>query len=291
MTLGKRNIQPYIWLFPTLALLGVLLLLPLLANVYASVHELVLLGERQTEFVGFEIYRRLIADPLVATSLKNTLIFTLAAVFLQAFLGTVIAVALNAQRRLHNFFIGVILLPMMLTPIVVALMWKFMWDTDYGFINYLVSVMGFAPHPWLGDSRTALSALILTDVWQNTSFVVLIVYGALQTVPNELLEAASVDGARGFDRFRYIVFPLIAPALLIAVLIRSLFSFRVFETIFVLTDGGPANATLNLGLYLYRLGFRYMKFSSSAGLAWIMFFLCLVLLLIYFIASRWLVNE
>lgn len=282
-----RGLYPYFWIIPTIMLLGVFLLIPLFANIYASTNVISLKGgELETKYVGIDIYRRLFDDPRVILSIKNTFLFTFGTVAFEAVFGTMIAVALASQRKAKGFFITVILLPMMLTPVVVALMWKLLWDSQYGFINYFISIFGFASQVWLANPKTALPAIIVTSIWQNTSFVVLIVYGALQSVSEELIEAAAVDGANSSMTFWYIVFPLVLPSIIVAILFRTLFAFRTFDTVFVLTSGGPADKTLIMGLYAYRLAFRYVDFSGAAGLAWIMFLICLILVLVYILTIR-----
>lgn len=282
-----QNVKAYFWLIPTISLLGTFLILPLLVNIYASSNLISLKGgEMETKFVGLEIYRKIIEDPKVAISIKNTFIFTFATVTIEAIIGTTIAVALAAQRRFKNIFITIILLPTMLTPVVVALMWKLLWDSQYGFINYFIGIFDFPSQIWLANPKTALPAIIITSIWQNTAFVVLIVYGALQSVSEELIEAASVDGANSSATFWHIVLPLIFPSVIVAILFRTLFAFRTFEIVYVLTDGGPADKTLLMGLYTYRQAFRYMDFSGAAGLAWIMFLICLVLVFGYLFAIR-----
>ena len=172
-------------------------------------------------------------------------------------------------------------MPMMLTPVIVALCWRLFWDTDFGVFNSLRQSLGMAPISWLGQTNTAPWAIIITDVWQNASYVTMFMLAGLQGIPKDYHEAATIDGANFFAELRHITLPLLKPMIMLSLIIRTLFAFRLFEPTYILTNGGPDNSTLQLSLYVYRLGFRYFQTARAAALSWVMVIICMAVTLVY----------
>ncbi len=203
--------------------------------------------------------------------------YLVATVTSQLVLGLAVALLLNRDLRAKGIIRTIVVLPMMATPVAVGLIWRFMYNTDLGMVNYFLSLIGMKKFDWLGNIKTGFWAVVITDVWQWTPLIVLILLAALQALPHDLYEAASIEGANKLQTFRYITLPLIRPAILVALLIRIMESFKTFDIIFVLTGGGPGATTQVLSLYTYKVGFRQFEMGQASALS---FFMLIIVLLI-----------
>jgi len=278
----KQKILPYTFLFPAFALIVIFLLLPLLYSFYLGFTSFILTRHLGPKFIGVRNYVSVFfEDPLFWRSLEITLIFTLVSVTLEFCIGLGVALLLDRVTLGKRLVRTTLLLPMMMTPVVVGLMWRFLWDSRFGLINYLLGLIAIPPVQWLASPKVALVSVILTDVWQNSSFAVLIFLATLQVLPEDLYEAADIDGASAAQSFWYLTIPLLKRAMLIVLVIRTLFAFRIFDTVYVLTDGGPADATLSLSIYVQRIAFRYFDLGYSAAVSWVMLVLCVALSYVY----------
>jgi len=281
----RWGFAPY--LLPAILVLAVALLYPLTYSLYTSFHEVSLYDLSRWDFVGIDNYTNLLfGNPAFWPSLRVTGIFTVVSVFLEVVLGLAIALLLNIAIRGSKLARTVVLLPMMLTPIVISLIWKMLFNGDVGLLNYGLSTIGIDGPQWLGDTSWALTAVIVVEVWQNTSYAVLIFLAALQGVPDDVIEAAHVDGAGWWRSTWHIVIPFLRPALVIVLIIRTLFAFRAFETVFALTSGGPADSTLILSLFLQRTAFRSFDLGEASAIGWVMFLLALAISVVYLLALR-----
>lgn len=273
-------------LLVTPALVGIigLAILPILRTIWISLHTLKLnepgLGQ---PFVGLQNYVDLVTDQehRLTGALVNTINFTVFSVALELVLGVAIALLI------HRAFIGrgvvraSVLVPWAIPTSVSALMWKFIFDDRLGLFNALLAKFGIVgSQTWLGDPHTAMGAMIATDVWKTTPFMALLLLAGLQVIPEELYEAARVDGAGPWTSFWRITLPLLKPALLVALVFRTLDAFRVFDLIFVMTGGGPGNSTETLTLYGYKTLMRYLDFGHGSAIT-VIVFLC-VLAITYF---------
>jgi multiple sugar transport system permease protein len=200
-------------------------------------------------------------------SLKITVLFVILAVGLELILGMILALLLEKNTPLFNFLRGFILLPMMLTPIVVGLLWKFIYDASFGILNYFIKIVFGKGLLFIGSYEQALLSVILVDVWQWTPFVFLILSAGLKTLDHELYEAASIDGASKVQQFFYLTIPLIKNVITIAVLFRVIDALRIFDIVYAMTGGGPADATMFLALYNYRIGFKFFNLGYGSSIA------------------------
>ena len=187
----------------------------------------------------------------------------------------------GAKKR--SIVIACLLTPLMLTPVVVALMWKLMLDYQIGIINYLMSVLGLGRYPWLGDQTLAFWSLIISDVWQQTPFVFLILLAGLESLPQEPFEAARVDGASRLQVFRFLTLPFMSGPILVAVTFRLIDSFKIFDKINVLTGGGPGTATEALNVHMHRIAFRWFRLGEAASIAQI---ILVIIVLLTWLALR-----
>ena len=249
---------------PALLLLAGVSLYPLAYLVWLSLHRrLLIFGVDR--WVGLENLAHLLHDPRFANALGNTAYFTVVSVVLELALGLGTALLLGAAGRARPLLSAVILVPWVLPTVVSARMWAWLYNPDFGLLNYLLG----RQVNWLGSPWSALNAAVLMDVWKTFPFVALLLTAALQAIPAELYAAARVDGASAWTRFRRITLPLLRPAVLVVLLFRSLDAFRVFDAIYVLTGGGPADSTETVSIYAYKLLFQTMQFGygSAAALA------------------------
>ncbi|RKH90780.1 sugar ABC transporter permease [Corallococcus sp. AB045] len=281
---ARERRQAYLLVAPAVLVLAVVALYPVLAAIWLSLHRFILVfGERR--FTGLENYVYLMGDARFWSALGNTAYFTAVAVAVELLLAVPLALLLNRAFPGRGLLRASVLVPWAIPTVVSARLWAWMFNPDYGLINRL---LGGAEINWLGAPGYALHAAILVDVWKTTPFVALLVLAGLQGIPEDLYKAARVDGASGWRQFRSITIPLLKPALLLAVLFRSLDAFRVFDAIYVLTEGGPANTTETLSIYAYKTLMRSGDFGYGSTLS-VATFLGVVLLAVVWL--RWLGRE
>jgi multiple sugar transport system permease protein len=189
----------------------------------------------------------------------------------------ILALSVSEDSGFRRFARSIMLIPMMITPVVVGLMWKYILNPQNGIVNYILGLLGIPGPVWLGDPKPALPAVMIVDVWQWTPFVFLILLSGLVSLPKEYFEAARVDGAGPLQTLRYVTLPLMIPFILVALLIRFIDAFKVFDTIFILTKGGPANATEVLSVYTYKVGLNFFNLGYAATLSYVMLIIITVI--------------
>lgn len=222
------------------------------------------------QWVGFDNYLALFRDPLFWNAATNTAVMVASAVAIQVVLGTALAVFFNQRLRGSWIVRGLLILPMLLTPIVVGVMWRALLDPDWGIVNWGIGRLGIAPPNWLGSTDWAIRTVVLADVWQWTPFVMLIVFARLQALPHEVFEAAQVDGAGRLAMLRRITLPLLAPAIAFAAIFRAIDAFRSFDLVYGLTYGGPARSSTTLSFLAFQSGFQFQDYGSAAAVSYLM---------------------
>jgi multiple sugar transport system permease protein len=256
----------YRYVTPALGLLGGVALFPLLYVIYLSFHRRLLIFDI-SKFVYLENYRFLLQDDRFWNALQNTAYFTAVSVSAQLLLGLGIALLLNRSFRAKDWVRALILVPWVIPTVVSARMWEWIYNPEFGIFNFLLG----AKINWLGTPGLALHAAIFADVWKTTPFVVVLLLAGLQIIPREIYQAARVDGAGSWAAFRRITLPLLMPVLLVALVFRMLDAWRVFDVIYVLTGGGPANTTETLSLYAYKMLFQTLQFGYGSALSVVTF--------------------
>ena len=221
-------------------------------------------------WIGLANYRQLFSDPEFWHTLEHTFVFTFGAVAIQVVLGTALALFFNQNLRGATLVRGILILPMLLTPIVVGLMWRALLNPNWGMLNWIANELGFHNVQWLSDPGTALRTLILVDCWQWTPFVFVIVYARLQALDQEVFEAGSVDGANWFQRTRYLTLPMLMPAIVFAAVFRGIDAFRTFDLVYGLTNGGPVQATTTLSFESFQNGFEFLHYGYASAVAYVM---------------------
>lgn len=251
---------------PALVLLALVTVYPVLYVIYLSLRRNLLIF-KISRFTGLDNYIFLLRDDRFWNALGNTVYFTALSVSLELLLGLSIAVLLNRSFRSKGIVTAVVLVPWAIPTVVSARMWEWMYNTDFGILNHLLGVN----INWLGSPAWALNAAIFMDVWKTTPFVVILLLAGLRTIPLELYQAARIDGAGAWSVFRSISLPLLKPVVLVALIFRTLDAFRVFDAVYVLTGGGPANTTETLSIYAYKVLFQTLQFGYGSALSMVVF--------------------
>jgi multiple sugar transport system permease protein len=270
---------PYLLLAPAVLVLLALSIYPLIYAVKVSFQTGTGAGLRWS----LQNFTRLASDGFFFEALKHTLIYAIVALTCEFFLGLALAVLLNSSLRGRSFFRAALLVPMMLPPVVVGVVWRLMLNPNFGAINGTLSGAGLntTALTWTASPRLALFSVIMVDVWQWTPFMFLVLLAGLQAIPQEPYEAALVDGSSAWQTFRHVTLPLLQPAILIALLLRTMDLLRVFDQIFILTEGGPGFATETISLYIYRAAFRFSDFGYAAAMSFVLLLLTNIISLFY----------
>ncbi|MEM2300970.1 MAG: sugar ABC transporter permease [Sulfolobales archaeon] len=274
------RLLPFLLILPALAVLLFVTVYPIASVLYYSLHSYnIITGEFR--FTGFQEYLDLFRDPVFQVSVRNTLIFSLAATFLQTLLGLSIAVIVNQEIRGKRYLVPLIVLPNMFSAVIVSSMWKLMLEYDTGLVNHILRAMGLQPLPWLTSIDLALLSIVIIDTWQWTPICFLILYAGLQSIPKELYEAALVDGAPPYRTFLHITLPLLKPYITLVLLLRSIDTFRLFDKVYVLTGGGPAHATETISLYIFKTGLVFWDIGKASAASFLMLILILAVSAFY----------
>jgi len=252
----------YGFVMPALVLLSFVTVYPIFYVFYLSLHRKLLIFDI-SKYVGLDNYLFLLQDDRFWNAMKNTVYFTAVSVSLELLIGLSLAILLHRSFRFKGLVRAIVLIPWAIPTVVSARMWEWMYNTDFGILNYMLG----AKINWLGDTFWAIHAAILMDVWKTTPFVVILLIAGLKVIPQELYQAAKIDGAGNWAIFRRITFPLLRPVILIVLIFRTLDAFRVFDAVYVLTGGGPANTTETLSIYAYKVLFQTLQFGYGSTLS------------------------
>lgn len=221
-------------------------------------------------FIWFDNYRALLFDPMFWNAAMNSAIMVVCSVALQVVLGVALAMFFDLDLRGAWIVRGILLLPMLITPIVVGVMWRALLNPDWGLVDWSIRSLGIEPPDWLGSVGMAMVTLILVDTWQWTPFVFIIVFARLQGLPREVFEAAEVDGAGPIVKFRRVILPMLMPAIVFAAVFRAVDAFRSFDLIYGLSYGGPARGTTTLAFFSFQNGFQFQNYGYAAAVAYAM---------------------
>ncbi|MCQ4633023.1 sugar ABC transporter permease [Shinella sp. CPCC 100929] len=255
--------------------------------VWLTLHNISLLRPGQESFIGFDNYVRLLFDGRAINALGRTVLFTVAATVIEVSLGLAISLLVDREFLGKRIVRGILLVPIVMTPVVVGLTWRFLLDPSNGMMNYLLSTIGLGPVDWLGNPNVALFSLLMADIWQWTPFVVLLTMASLESLPGDPQNAARVDGAREWQVLWYITLPALKRALMVVALIRAIDAVKAFDIFYIMTRGGPALSTETLNLYGYISAFTNFDISYSLTIAMVLTILTNVaLLLLYNLAFK-----
>jgi multiple sugar transport system permease protein len=284
--LGGEGRWALLFLAPTIVGLAILSAGPILATVAISLTKWDLL--RAPQFVGFDNFVALASDDRFLKSLRNTAFYTAVSVPLGMVLALLIALALNQTIRGIAWIRTAYFLPVVTSTIAIALVWQWIYSPDSGLLNQFLGVFGIAPQKWLSNPTLAMPSIVVMSVWQGLGTDVIIFLAGLQAIPSELLDAASVDGAGRWARFRNIVLPLLTPSIFFTGVLSLIDSFQVFDQIFVLSRPRPSDATITIVYFIYENGFKFFKMGYATAASWILFVIVAVFTAIYFRSqNRW----
>jgi len=262
---------------PTILVLIVMNVFPLLWSLGLSFTNYSSLMSKKISFVGFTNYSRILSDPFIWKYFQTTAKFVIIAVGVETLLGFGLALLLKERFKGWGLVTTLMLIPMMLAPVVVGLFWTFIMDTNFGLLNFLIGLLGFKKVAWLTNPHIALYSIAIVDIWMWTPFVMLISMTGLLAIPQSLYEAADIDMASWWLKFRKITLPLVSPLLILAVLFRVIDAFKMFDLVFIMTGGGPGDVTETISMSLYRMAFNKFKTGESCAMAYIILILIIAL--------------
>ena len=275
---GERTL-PFLFIAPAVAVLLALSIYPLVYAIKVSFQT----TAGQQVVWSFQNFTRLASDKFFLEALAHTLVYAVVALTFEIVLGLGLAVLMNEALRARSFFRAMLLVPMMLPPVVVGVVWRLMLNSNFGAINGTLKGMGIntAALTWTASPKLAFASVIAVDIWQWTPFVFLVLLAGLQAIPQEPYEAAVIDGSSAWQTFRHVTLPLLKPAILIVLLLRTMDLLRVFDQIFILTEGGPGFATETISLYIYRTAFRFSNFGYAAAMSFVLLIITNIISLFY----------
>lgn len=292
MRINPNRLTPYVFLAPAALIMAAALLYPIGYMVYASFldwNPSQRIGE--ADWVGLKNYANLLQDASFRESFFVTLKFAAAVVSLEMIIGVGLALLLDRNIRGMSVLRTIFILPMMIAPIVVGLMWRYMYHPTVGVFNQTLKSWGFEAIPWLSDSWWSLVSIIIADIWQWTPFIFILALAALQSLPRSALEAARIDGASGWQQILYIKLPLMMPVLIVTALLRLIDAFKVLEVILVMTNGGPGLSTEIMALRISRTAFEFRELGVAAAMSNLLLVLLLILTIAMFIYNKWQENR
>jgi multiple sugar transport system permease protein len=256
---------------PTLCLLFLFVVYPTLATIQFSLSRIDITGEGLVQdFVGLENFTRAFRDPLIIEAAGRTLKWVAIVTAAEVLLGLGLALLVSSGIRWRGLVISLLILPIILPPVSVSIAWRFSYQEQFGVYNYLLSLVGLGPVFWLSDRNIALYSVLAADIWQATPFVFLLLLAGLEALPTDPFEAAAIDGANRWQIFRAITLPLLRPTLLVVILLRAIDAARIFDKIFVMTNGGgPGTSTETLTMSIYKTAFIQFDFGYAAALSFL----------------------
>ena len=268
------------WAFavPAAAVVLMVILFPWVFTIFMSLHDWKVTGA--TPFVGLANYAKMLQDERFLWSIVRTLWFTAGTVIAPVLLGVWAAVCFASQFRLRGLARTLFVLPMMATPVAIALVWTMMFHPQLGVLNYLLTSVGLPPSSWVYDSSTVIPTLVMVETWQWTPLVMLIVLGGIASLPQDPYEAAILDGASAWQMFRHITLPLVWPFIMVATVIRLIDALKTFDTIYVITLGGPGTSSETINILLYQTAFAYYDLGYGSAIVVVFFVLILLISLL-----------
>lgn len=276
--IGHRSADYWPFVVPALITVGSVIVFPWVFTIYMAMQEWKVGGAQS--FVGLGNFARLATDTRFLESIAHTLVYTGLSVILPVILGLFSAVIFHEKFPFRGFLRGIFIMPMMATPVAIALVWVMMFHPQLGVLNYLLSFLGINKLTWVFNIHTVIPSLVLVETWQWTPLVMLIVLGGLSSLPTEPYESALIDGANKWQMFRHITLPMILPFLMVAVIIRTIDALKSFDIIFAITQGGPGTASETINIYLYNTAFAYYNMGYGSAIAVVFFTIVVALSLV-----------
>ncbi|MGD6879601.1 carbohydrate ABC transporter permease [Bacillus infantis] len=276
-----NKLRPYGMIMPSIAIFGLFFIYPILYMIYLSFHDWNFVSPVK-DFVGIGNFKALFAEREFIEVMQNTFTYTALTVSLTVAVSLLLALWLNRQGALYGFVQGAIFSPHIISLVSVSMLWMWLMDTDYGLLNWFLNLFGIANVPWLTDPGTSLFSLVIVAVWKGIGFNTLIFIAGLQSIPKDIYEAAELDEANKARTFFKLTLPMLSPTLFFLTIISLIASFQVFETIAIMTQGGPINSTNTFVFYIYEYGFRFFKIGYASAAGVLLLILVSLLTVVYF---------
>ncbi len=266
----RRNLAPYLWVLPALLIYFIFKLLPMIAGIYLSLIQWD--GIEPAKFVGLQNFHRMLDDDIITLALMNNVKYAVGTVIGKTVLALFLALVLNQALRGRSFYRTALFMPVVMSFVVVGILWAWLYNGQFGLVNNLLHKLklDFLILDWLGDPKVALWSLVIVDIWKWYGFHMVIFLAGLQTISQELYEAARIDGASRWQQFIRITLPLLQPVMLVNITLSLMGAFNVFDIPYVMTEGGPANSTMVMALHIYVRGFKFYKFGYSAAMSYVL---------------------
>lgn len=263
---------------PTILALALVVGFPLLFAFYVSTHEYDLTEGGIGDFIGVQNYARTVKDELFAIAARNTVVLSVSVVVLEVIVALGLSLLLNTRGlRFRNIYLAILLIPLLVSPIAVGLIWRLLLHPDLGAVSWVLNLFGFPKQEWLSGPSTAMATVIGVDVWHETSLMIVILLAGLTALPRDPIEAAAVDGANAWQTFWTVTLPLLTPVLLVAVLIRVIAAMKTYDLIYILTRGGPGSSTETISYSIWKNAFTSLDMGRSAAASFLLLAVILVL--------------
>ena len=277
-----KKFEPYLFLLPAIIILFLFLFFPLIWNIYISLHDVSILTIiKEWEFVGFENFNSIFEDPNFFNSLKVTIVFVFGTVLLQFGIGLLIAILLNQQIRASGLFRTLFIIPWTVSTVITGFSFKFLFDDNFGIINYGIEKLGLDSIQWFSDTALAIWIIIIANTWYGTPFTILFLTAGLLSINPTLYEAAIIDGATKFRRFIYITLPLLKPFILTNLILVTVWTINFFDLQLIMTNGGPLFSTTTMSLYMYKQAFEFGYFSEGAAVGILLIMMNIAVAFVY----------
>ncbi len=269
----------YLLAAPTVLIVVLIILFPITFALISSFFDYTLINKSFNNFIGIENYINSIKDEQLFNSISVTFFFVILVVLFEFLLGFFIALLLNSIVRFKSIYYFILLLPLLINPIVVGLIWRMFLHPQLGILNYLLSLISIDPINWLGDPKMAFITIIFVDIWHQVSFMIILLLAGLSAIPKEPYEAARSDGAGIVDCFIHITLPYMRPVIIVTILIRLIFAIKTYDLIYIMTKGGPGDATDLISYYIYRSAFISLNLGEAAAMSTILLLIIIILTL------------
>ena len=276
-----QKIKPYLFIAPALIVFLVFSIYPILSMIQLSFFDWDLVSVNKT-FVGIQNYLDLFKDKMFWQTISNTFVYMILTVLLGVGFGILLALFLQKNTKINAFMQSIIFSPYIISLASVSFLWMWLMNKDYGLINYVLSFFGISSIDWLGDPKVALFSLVLISVWKTVGYNTIIILSALQSIPKHLYEAASLDRANKRQVFTKIVFPMISPTLFFLTIVNIIASFKVFETIQIITQGGTRDLVYTLVYSIYEYGFKFYKIGDASAIGVVLLVIISIFTVVYF---------
>ncbi len=269
----------YLLAAPTVLIVLLIILFPITFALISSFFDYTLINKSFNNFIWLDNYVNSINDEQLFNAISVTFLFVVLVVIFEFLLGFFIALLINSIDRFKSIYYFILLLPLLINPIVVGLIWRMFLHPQLGILNYLLSLISINPINWLGDPKMAFLTIIFVDIWHQVSFMIILLLAGLSAIPKEPYEAARSDGAGILDCFIHITLPYMRPVIIVTILIRLIFAIKTYDLIYIMTKGGPGDATDLISYYIYRSAFISLNLGEAAAMSTILLFIIVILTL------------